>query len=687
MSQSDDHPENVPLESMDVTEDKRHQLKQLFPEVFTESENSDGDLVEAIDFEKLQEVLGETSEILDQKKERYGLEWPGKRDCLRAIQSPTHATLKPNREQSVNFDDTQNVFIEGDNLEVLKLLQKSYYGKVKMIYIDPPYNTGKDFIYPDNYTESLETYMAYTGQVDGDGVKFSANSKDSGRFHSNWLRMMYPRLYLARNLLREDGFFLVSCDDAELQNLTHLLNQIFGEENTLGILVWDRNRKNDARYLSVGHEYMILVAKNADHLAEQKIILRTEKPGILEAESKFSRLAKKHKQDWEKVREEWLKFYNNLPASDPRKPLARFKKMDEKGPYRDDGDISWPGGGGPRYDLLHPENNKPCRVPTPGWRYPSKEKMLELVKKGIVVFGDDETTTPMLRTNLFDQRDQVLRTVHFSYAQKASKEFDNLFGLKVFDNPKNFRDLTLMLKYLTAPGDLALDFFAGSASTGHGAFQAALEGHPLNWILVQLPEPIPEKGNTAKNARSLGAQTIADIARERLRRAGAVASQTANADDTNPELALREIEPPDLGFRSFSLKDSNFIHWNNTVPEDANDLPEQLEAHVDHIDPSATEEDLLYEILLKSGFLLTEPMEVLQLAGKTVHSVQEGGLLICLEKQVTADLIRAVADAGPFQFVCLDSAFDGDDQLKTNAVQTFRSRKTVGEDGIQFRTV
>jgi adenine-specific DNA-methyltransferase len=239
--------------SLNIAEQRKQELKQLFPGAFTETRNENGELVEAIDFERLKAELGEFSEIYDNRRERYGMDWPGKRDCLRLIQEPSYATLKPCREESVDFDTTQNLFIEGDNLEVLKLLQKAYYGKIKMIYIDPPYNTGNEFIYPDNYSESLETYLAYAGLVDDEGKKFSTNTQAEGRFHTRWLNMMYPRLYLARNLLKEDGFFIASIDDAEVEKFRRVLNEVFGDENYLVTLVWDRNRKNDARYFSAGH--------------------------------------------------------------------------------------------------------------------------------------------------------------------------------------------------------------------------------------------------------------------------------------------------------------------------------------------------------------------------------------------------------------------------------------------------
>src|SRR6266446_1830692 len=281
-------PQKLDLHSRDIADDKRQVLLRLFPEIRTE----DGKL----DFDRLKLALGKS---VDVGKERFGMNWPGKAECFKTIQAPSLGTLRPCPEESVNFDATENLIIEGDNLEVLKLLQKSYLGKAKMIYIDPPYNTGNDFIYPDDYSETLQTYLEYTGQVDAQGKRFSTNTEADGRFHSKWLNMMYPRLYLARNLLREDGFLVVSIDDGELNNLRALLNEVFGEENFAAVLVFDRNRKNDAKLFSVGHEYMVVYARNKGLLTEMNVRLRAPKEGVEEIREEFERLRTAHHDDWE----------------------------------------------------------------------------------------------------------------------------------------------------------------------------------------------------------------------------------------------------------------------------------------------------------------------------------------------------------------------------------------------------
>jgi len=661
-------PEKLDLHSHDIAEDKRQELLRLFPEIRTEGGK--------LDIERLKLALGES---VDVGKERYGMTWPGKADCFKTIQMPSLATLRPCPEESINFDSTENLIIEGDNLEVLKLLQKSYLGKVKMIYIDPPYNTGNDFIYPDNYSESLQTYLEYTGQVDAEGKKFSTNAETDGRFHSKWLNMMYPRLFLARNLLREDGFVAVSIDDKELGNLRTVLNEVFGEENFSAVLVFDRNRKNDAKLFSIGHEYMVVYVRNKGLLTEMDLRLRSPKEGIEEIREEFSRLRALHKDNWDLVSKGLREYYSNFEEDDPRLPLARFTKADERGPFRTDGNPSWPGGGGPRYDVPHPETNKPCKVPSRGWVWPTFDRMKEEIDKGNVVFGPDETTIPGVRMNLFEKEEQVMRSVTFSYAQKASQDFAKIFdGRKVFDNPKSYLDLERLVAYLTLPGDLVLDFFAGTGTTAHGVLLVNRKStRARQFICIQLPEPITSDTDTGRNALSLGYRTIADICKERVRRV----IKKFNEEEGG-KLDLEGAKPKDRGFKVFKLSESNFKPWNAEGPQEAAALEKQLDLHVDHIREGRTADDLLYELLLKSGYPLTAPVEILQLVGKRVHSVAGGVFFVCLERELTLELIRAMADKKPERVVCLDEGFVGNDQLKANAVQIFKTKGVTS-----FKTV
>jgi len=326
--------DEITLGSHDVLAERVNILHLEFPEVFTEGK---------IDFEALRHALGDE---VATGRERYGLTWAGKAEAVRKIQTPSEATLMPDREESLEFDSTENLFIEGENLEILKLLQKSYHGRVKMIYIDPPYNTGNEFIYADNFREGIDDYLRYSGQVDAEGLKLSTNTEISGRYHSAWLSMMYPRLFLARNLLREDGVIFVSIDDHEVHNLRHLLDEVFGEENFIAELVWEKGRKNDARFFSVGHEYVAVYARSFATLRETGVVWREPHPGAQGIWEKYIALREKHGADDKAVQKALRAWYGGLPKGHPSKALSRYKWVDEHGPWRDR-DISWPGGGGP----------------------------------------------------------------------------------------------------------------------------------------------------------------------------------------------------------------------------------------------------------------------------------------------------------------------------------------------------
>jgi adenine-specific DNA-methyltransferase len=670
--------------SLDIAAENRARLKELFPSVFAETVGEDGELVESVDFAKLQAELGIFTDVFENRRERYGMDWPGKKDALRLIQTPSHATLKPCREESVNFDTTEHLFVEGDNLEVLKLLQKSYYGKIKMIYIDPPYNTGKEFIYPDNYTEDLQTYLEYAGLADSSGKKFSTNTANEGRFHTKWLNMMYPRLYLARNLLRDDGVIFISIDDNEVTNLRKLCDEVFGEENFVASLVWDKNRKNDAKFFSVGHEYMLVYFKNKQIVSDMGTQYRAEKEGIEEVKFEFDRLAEMHNGDWIAVKNGLKVLFDGWTESDPRKPLARFSKVDADGPYRDDGNINWPGGGGPRYEVLHPLTKKPCKMPISGWRYPTIQRMQEEINNGHVVFGPDETTVPRIRMNLFENEKEVMRSVNFSYAQTATNEFNKIFdGLRLFENPKHFLDIKNLVNYICDDSDsIILDFFAGSATTAHAVLDLNMQdGGQRKFILVQLPEPCGEDTEAFK----AGYRNIADIGKERIRRV----IKKLNAEQQG-KLDLEGDADQDRGFRVLKLDQSNFKPWRPLAASaSVADIEQQLFAHVDHLEADATPEDLLFEILLKAGFAPTAQAEQRILAGIPVFSIAEGALLICLAQSVSKELIDAVVAENPQQFICLDAAFGGNDQLKSNAVQTFKAHNLQKEkhNQIVFKTV
>jgi len=645
-------PENMKGTTLDIAAENRARLKQLFPTVFTETCNDKGELTESIDFEKLKAELGTFSDLFESRRERYGMEWPGKKEALHLIQTLSSATLKPCRSESVNFDTTQNLFIEGDNLEVLKLLQTSYYGKVKMIYIDPPYNTGKEFIYPDNFSESLETYLEYAGLIDGDGKKFSTNTANEGRFHTKWLNMMYPRLYLARNLLRDDGVIFISIDDNEVSNLRKMCDEIFGEENFVANIVWQKKyaATNDAQGISVMHDH-IIVYKKSD-LYERVLLPRTVEQN------------KPYKNDDGDGRGLW------------RSDNLLVKSFSNSGVY----------------PIVNPETKKEYWPPEGSCWRASPETMKIWLSENRIFFGKYGQGAPQLKRYLNEVQDGRVPTTWWPFEDAghndaANKELKSLFESKApFDTPKPSSLIMRMLQISTfaldADDDIILDFFAGSATTAHAVLDLNKQDNGnRKFILVQLPEPCAPESEAFK----AGYKTIADIGKERIRR-------VINKLNTEEEgkLDLDNAGKQDRGFKVLKLDKSNFRQWQKLEPSASTErILEQLTLHIDHIDTKATPEELLYEILLKAGFTLTGAIETKTISGKKLFSVSDGALLLCLEESVTKELIDAVIELNPQQFLCLDSAFHGNDQLKANAVQTFNAHNMQKEkhNQILFKTV
>lgn len=634
----------VDLSSLNITELQKQKLKALFPEVFTEGNK--------IDFDRLKMTLGEVVEV---NKERFGMSWAGKADCFKTIQQPSIATLVPARDESVDFDSTENVFIEGDNLEVLKLLQKSYLGKVKMIYIDPPYNTGSDFIYPDNYSENLETYLEYTGQVDGEGRKFSTNVETDGRFHSKWMNMMYPRLFLAKNLLREDGVIFISIDDNEVKNLRAICDEVFGEENFVDCIIWKKRYGGGAKekYLVTLHEYVLFYAKNLDEL--DPIYIQTSADSI----------------------ERYYKFKDenfNIRGGYRTHPLEATKSMGDR----------------PNLIFPIPAPNGQMVYPKRQWLW-SKERVEEALDRGELAFLKDKDGNFSVHTKQYlkDEFGNVRQSKAFSiiedvFTQHGTNEVIDVFGnAQVFSFPKptTFLNKLLSVGLQSDKRDIVLDFFAGSATTAHAVMDLNKEdGGNRKFICVQLPEPTDEKSEAFK----AGYQTIAEISKERIRRAAAKIKAEQLETQAKPDLFDDGTANTvlDLGFRVFKLQKSNFKVWDANTPKDPEAIQQALELHVDHIDPQAAQEAILFELLLKSGFELTTPIKNLTLANKEVYSIADNALLICLDKALTPEVIRAMAELNPSRVICLDEGFQDNDQLKTNAVLIMKSQ------GVNdFRTV
>ncbi|MEK7239552.1 MAG: site-specific DNA-methyltransferase [Gemmatimonadota bacterium] len=609
-----DQPEKLDSTSHDTVDPRRQEVLRLFPDVRTEGGK--------IDFDRLKLALGE---MVDTGRERYGMTWPGKADCFRAIQTPSLGTLRPCPEESVNFDTTENLIIEGDNLEVLKLLQKSYLGKVKMIYIDPPYNTGNDFIYPDNFSESLQTYLEYTGQVDAEGRKFGTNTETDGRFHSKWMNMMYPRLYLARNLLREDGVIFVSIDDVEASHLRVLLNDIFGEENFVANLVWQKRYVSNAtaKYVSDMHDHVLVFARSLQSLS-LGLVARTE---------------------------EQLSDYRN-PDDDPR-GAWRAQDLSASKPYQ-----------AGLFKIVGPAGDEFTPPPGRYWRC-NRATYDEWLADNRITFGRSGTGRPMLKAFLSESQDGIRPNTWWEHGfaghnKEATLEVKELFGgASPFDTPKPVKLVTRMLELIADDSGLVLDFFGGSGTTAHACLaNNAADGGRRRFILVQLPEPTDRTDYP----------TIADITKERVRRV----IGKLNDEDAG-KLDLDDTAKQDRGFRVFKLAESNFTPWDADAPTDAGALAKQLQLHVAHVRDGRTPPDLLYEILLKSGIPISGHVNTLTLAGKPVHTADDGKFLICLETPLTLDLIRAMAGRKPERVVCLDAGFADNDQLKANAVQIFRA--------------
>lgn len=624
----------MPLASMDVAAERIEKLKAIFPEAFVEGK---------VDHDALLRSLGQW---VEPGKERFGLNWPGKADCMKVIQTPSVGTLLPMRDESVNFDTTENLIIEGDNLEVLKLLQKSYFGKVKMIYIDPPYNTGNEFIYPDNYREGLEEYLKYSGQVDADGYKFSTNTESEGRFHSRWLSMMYPRLFLARNLMRDDGVIFISIDDNEVHNLRALMNEVFGKENFIATFIWEkRTNRENRKVVSIRHDYVICYCKNRF-------------PGV--------RTLKQ-----QPMSEKALSNYKN-PDNDPR------------GLWKSDPATAQAGHGTKsQFYVLDAPNGKQHNLESGRcWLY-TKEVMQEAIDEGRIWFGKDGNGVPRIKTYL-DAKERGLTPESIWFAEDVSttenskNQLKELFdGVSVFETPKPV-DLLKLAIQISSDDGIILDFFSGSSTAAQAVLELNMEEKSFRrFIMVQLPEPCAEDSEAFK----AGYKTIADIGKVRIRKV----INKLN-DEKSGKLDFDSTTVQDLGFKVLKLSSSNFKVWEGDSDK-VTDINKTLSLFAENIISGRSSEDILYELLLKAGFPMTAAVEKLSLAGKEVYSIADGALLICLDKELTLVVVEAMVERQPSQILCLDEGFKGNDQLKVNAVQTVKSRNRNEESDIVFRVV
>jgi adenine-specific DNA-methyltransferase len=617
----------LPLTSPDVNLERLDRLREIFPEAFTEGK---------IDFERLRQFLGK--EVAD-AVERYGLSWAGKSEAIKNIQTLTTGTLLPVPNESVNFDATENLFIEGDNLEVLKLLQGGYHGRIKMIYIDPPYNTGGEFIYPDNYKEGLADYLKFSGQVSSEGVKLTTNPETDGRYHSRWLTMMYPRLFLARNLLREDGVVFVSIDDHEVHNLRAIIDEIFGEENFIQEFVWKRHSGggNDSKFAAVDHEYVLCCARNKAAIANLRLPLSDEDRKQYDGKDKYFETLGSFK----------TKSFCRMRPDDPRPGLE--------------------------YDIKAPDGT----ILRDTWKW-EESRFLEALKDEKVIIRRDRNGKWQVEYKIYlyngrdddeqDEKTKVPRSllVDVERNSEGKKQLSEVLGEdNIFNNPKPTGLIKYLAQFATNKDSIILDFFAGSGTTAQAILELnAQDGGNRKFIIVQLPEPTDLKDFP----------TIAEITKERVRRA----VKKLNERD-NGKLLMEKNQ--DRGFKVFKLSSSNFKVWDDTTAsKDGTALAEQLKLMAHNVIENRADDALLYELILKSNRPLTDEIENIKIGKQIFYNVANGTLAICLERKLTQETLRGIIARKPKSVICLDIAFAGNDQLKTNIVLEMKSH------GIEFHT-
>lgn len=600
--------EHLNMQSMDKVAANVAKIRELFPNCVTERINSEGNLEHAIDFDMLKQELSD--HVVDGLQERYQFTWPDKRKAILAANAPINKTLRPCREESVDFDNTENLYIEGDNLEVLKLLQETYLGKVKMIYIDPPYNTGNDFVYEDDFKQNSEEYIVNSGQLDDEGNRLVVNTESNGRFHTDWLNMIYPRLKLAKDLLSDDGVIFISIGDDEESNLIKCCNEIFGESNFIASICHKhRASVSNDRIISENHNHLLFYCKN------------------------IVSVFRNHK----------------LIGEDP--VLEGFNLEDEKGKYKLT-PVDGPGGakkGNPHYNFLGV---------TGYWRY-SKETMQKKYDEGLIV----RTTNGLQQKYYLSQASKSRKTVTTWWdddflTSSATKMLINLMGDKTFDNPKNINLIIRCLKMIVKfdKDSLILDFFSGSATTAHAVMQLnAEDGGKRKFIMVQLPEVCAENSEAYK----AGYKNICEIGKERIRRAG------QKIKEENP-LTTQDL---DIGFRVLKCDSSNMEDVYFTPKEY---MDKQQSLFIDNIKKDRSDEDLLFDAMLKLDTPLSSKIEKITIAGKTVYNVAQGHLMACFDKNVTDEVITAIAKEMPSYFVMRDSS-QADDSVAINFEQIFNT--------------
>ena len=645
--------DHLKMHSLNKIDENVSKIANLFPNCVTEAKDENGEIVHKIDFDMLKQELSNT--LVEGREERYQFTWPDKKQAILTANAPINKTLRPCREESVNFDSTENLYIEGDNLEVLKLLQETYLGKIKMIYIDPPYNTGNDFVYEDDFAQDAADYIANSGQTDEEGNRLVANTESNGRFHTDWLNMMYPRLKLARDLLSDDGVIFINMDENEITNLQKICNEIFGEHNDLGTIVWDkRNPKGDSRGISYQHENILVYAKDLVLFTSKCKLQRPKKNAKMmleKAEKLFSKISNNYSlEQCNNDFNEWIKSKKTELSGGE----AAYNKIDEDGNVYRPVSMAWPNKKKAPDEyfkpLIHPVTNKPCPVPERGWRNPPKT-MTELLEKKQILFGKDETTQPnrkyLLKENMFEN---IPSLIYY-----GGSDTDMLSEMKIpFDTPKVVDICKEHIQSLTNTDSIILDFFSGSATTAHAVMQLnAEDGGKRKFIMVQLPEVTDEKSEAYK----AGYKNICEIGKERIRRSGKKVKEEAGENGKNL----------DIGFRVLKCDSTNMEDVYYTSDHiDTNDL------FKNNIKADRTGEDLLFQTMLDLGIMLSSKIETKKINGKEVFCVEGNYLMACFDDSVDEKTITEIAKEKPYYFVMRDPANSKDgDSLITNFEQIF----------------
>lgn len=626
------------MQTSNKADENFKKLADMFPNAVTETIDENGEVVRAIDKDVLMQEI--SCKVVEGNEERYQFTWPDKKKSVLLANAPINKTLRPCREESVDFDNTENLYIEGDNLEVLKLLQETYLGKIKMIYIDPPYNTGNDFVYNDNFAQSTGVYLESSGQLDEEGNRLVQNTESNGRFHTDWLNMMYPRLKLAKDLLADDGVIFISYDDCELNNMIKVCNEIFGENNIVtNFIIVSNSAKNNSKYVSVTHEYLACIAKNKEETPVDWKVKKSNSESFVKIAKQLMNSALTEKQ----VHSELLalvkypKYYE----------FDHYTYLDERGPFRAS-DLTAPNSK-TRYDVMHPLTGKPCKCGTRGWAY-SEVEMKKLIDNNYVLFGEDETVMPQLKNYLFENETSLPKSVLFFDSQASTKWIKSEhFG---FDFPKAIDYIKYIVSMYPQNQLTILDFFSGSATTAHAVMQLNAEddGH-RKFIMVQLPEETDEKSEAYK----AGYKNICEIGKERIRRA---AKKIA---EENPEAKF------DGGFRVLKCDSSNMkdVYYNPTDYE-----PSLFSTLEDNIKEDRSPEDLLFQIMLDLGVLLSSKIKETTIANKKVFYVDGNYLIACFDENVTEEVITEIAKQKPYYFVMRDSSM-ANDSVATNFEQIF----------------